>query len=167
MNGVPESSRKPRSEPFPDLSLRTPESPVSFAQLKKNADGLVPVIVQDYKNDEVLMLAYMNEEAYNKTIETGRMTYYSRSRQKLWLKGEESGHFQYVKSLSADCDSVATASTFSMESSVSISLRSSESRIISGTLALRIFSRMPSVTAAFHGKCGRRGDRLLRKKRYF
>ena len=51
------------------------------------------------------MLAYMNEEAYNKTIETGRMTYYSRSRQKLWLKGEESGHFQYVKSLSADCDS--------------------------------------------------------------
>ncbi len=87
------------------IDVETPESPVSFAQLKKNADGLVPVIVQDYKNDEVLMLAYMNEEAYNKTIETGRMTYYSRSRQKLWLKGEESGHFQYVKSLSADCDS--------------------------------------------------------------
>ena len=86
------------------LDVDTPESPVSFAQLKKNADGLVPVIVQDYKNDEVLMLAYMNEEAYNKTMETGRMTYYSRSRQKLWLKGEESGHFQYVKALSADCD---------------------------------------------------------------
>lgn len=80
------------------------ESPIGFSQMKTNADGLLPVIVQDYKNNEVLMLAYMNEEAYNITIETGRMTYYSRSRQKLWLKGEESGHFQYVKSLFIDCD---------------------------------------------------------------
>lgn len=50
------------------------------------------------------MVAYMNEEAYQKTPQTGKMTYYSRSRQKLWLKGETSGHFQYVKSLTADCD---------------------------------------------------------------
>ena len=50
------------------------------------------------------MLAYMNEEAFNQTVKTGRMTYYSRSRQKLWLKGETSGHFQYVKSLTIDCD---------------------------------------------------------------
>ncbi|MBQ9118934.1 MAG: bifunctional phosphoribosyl-AMP cyclohydrolase/phosphoribosyl-ATP diphosphatase HisIE [Lachnospiraceae bacterium] len=86
------------------VPVETWDSSVSFEQLKKNADGMVPVIVQDYKNNEVLMLAYMNEEAYNKTIETGRMTYYSRSREKLWIKGEESGHFQYVKSLSIDCD---------------------------------------------------------------
>ncbi len=86
------------------IDVETWESAVSFADLKKNSDGMVPVIVQDYKNNEVLMLAYMNEEAYNKTMETGRMTYYSRSREKLWIKGEESGHFQYVKSLSIDCD---------------------------------------------------------------
>lgn len=72
--------------------------------LKKNSDGMVPVVVQDYKNDEVLMVAYMNEEAFNKTIETGIMTYYSRSRDELWVKGLTSGHFQYVKSMSLDCD---------------------------------------------------------------
>lgn len=86
------------------VAVNTYESSISFAELKKNSDGMVPVIVQDYKNNQVLMLAYMNEEAYNKTVETGRMTYYSRSRNKLWIKGEESGHFQYVKSLSVDCD---------------------------------------------------------------
>lgn len=80
---------------------------ITWANLKKisDSDGLVPVIVQDYKNDEVLMMAYMNEEAFNKTLETGNMTYYSRSRGKLWLKGEESGHFQYLKSMYVDCDS--------------------------------------------------------------
>lgn len=80
---------------------------ITWANLKKisNSDGLIPVIVQDYKNDEVLMMAYMNEEAFNKTLETGNMTYYSRSRNKLWLKGEESGHFQYLKSMYVDCDS--------------------------------------------------------------
>ena len=69
-----------------------------------DSDGLVPVVVQDYKNSEVLMVAFMNEEAFNKTLETGNMTYYSRSRGKLWLKGEESGHFQYLKSMYVDCD---------------------------------------------------------------
>lgn len=87
-----------------NVQVDTFESAVTFAEMKKNPDGLVPVIVQDYKNNEVLMLAYMDEMAYNKTIETGRMTYFSRERQKLWVKGEESGHFQYVKSLSIDCD---------------------------------------------------------------
>ena len=76
----------------------------SWADLKKNSDGMVPVIVQDYRTDQVLMLAYMNEEAYNNTLQTGKMTYYSRSRQSLWIKGETSSHFQYVKSLYADCD---------------------------------------------------------------
>jgi len=78
---------------------------VSFAELKKGPDGLIPVIVQDYKTNEVLMLAYMNEEAYNCTIRTGTMTYFSRSRNELWVKGETSGHYQYVKALSLDCDS--------------------------------------------------------------
>ena len=79
-------------------------SKLQWGQFKVNADGLVPVIVQDYKTDEVLMMAYMNEEAFNKTLAEGKMTYFSRSRNELWLKGETSGHFQYVKSLTMDCD---------------------------------------------------------------
>ena len=75
-----------------------------FKDLKLNNDGMIPVIVQDYETGEVLMLAYMNEEAYNKTLETKTMTYYSRSRDELWVKGLTSGHFQYVKSLTLDCD---------------------------------------------------------------
>ncbi|HJA94304.1 MAG TPA: bifunctional phosphoribosyl-AMP cyclohydrolase/phosphoribosyl-ATP diphosphatase HisIE [Candidatus Eisenbergiella merdipullorum] len=76
----------------------------TWQELKKNSDGLVPVIVQDCRTDAVLMQAYMNEEAYETTIHTGKMTYFSRSRGQLWVKGETSGHFQYVKSLYADCD---------------------------------------------------------------
>ena len=75
-----------------------------WEDFKKNSDGLLPVIVQDYKSDAVLMQAYMNEEAYRATIHTGKMTYYSRSRQELWIKGDTSGHYQYVKSLHGDCD---------------------------------------------------------------
>lgn len=86
------------------LAVHTFASAIPFSEFKKNSDGLIPVIVQDYKTCEVLMLAYMNEESYNKTIETGRMTYYSRSRQELWIKGETSGHYQYVKALHLDCD---------------------------------------------------------------
>lgn len=76
----------------------------TWTDFKKNSDGMVPVIVQDYRTGEVLMMAYMNEEAYGNTLKTGKMTYFSRSRQELWLKGETSGHYQYVKSLTADCD---------------------------------------------------------------
>jgi phosphoribosyl-ATP pyrophosphohydrolase/phosphoribosyl-AMP cyclohydrolase len=72
--------------------------------VKFNADGLVPAVTQDIRTDEVLMLAYMNGESLRKTIETGKVHYYSRSRQKLWLKGETSGHFQQVRSISVDCD---------------------------------------------------------------
>ena len=75
-----------------------------WSDFKLNSDGMIPVIVQDYKTDAVLLQAYMNEEAYLATIHTGKMTYYSRSRQELWIKGETSGHYQYVKSLHADCD---------------------------------------------------------------
>lgn len=80
------------------------ESAMSFDQLKKNSDGMIPVVVQDYKTDKVLMVAYMNEEAFNLTIKTGKMTYFSRSRNEIWVKGVTSGHFQYVKELSMDCD---------------------------------------------------------------
>lgn len=80
------------------------EARIPWKELKVNADGHVPVVVQDYRTDEVLMVAYMNEEAYRMTISTGKMTYYSRSRGDLWIKGETSGHYQYVKSLTADCD---------------------------------------------------------------
>ncbi|MCH5255911.1 MAG: bifunctional phosphoribosyl-AMP cyclohydrolase/phosphoribosyl-ATP diphosphatase HisIE [Lachnospiraceae bacterium] len=86
------------------IEVNTFEAKIPWNELKLNSDGHVPVIVQDYKTDEVLMLAYMNEEAYNLTIKTGKMTYYSRSRDELWVKGETSGHYQYVKSLTADCD---------------------------------------------------------------
>ncbi len=79
-------------------------SALKWSDFKLNSDGMVPVIVQDYRTDEVLMLAYMNEEAFEKTISLGKMTYYSRSRGELWMKGETSGHIQYVKSLTADCD---------------------------------------------------------------
>ncbi|WP_442855403.1 bifunctional phosphoribosyl-AMP cyclohydrolase/phosphoribosyl-ATP diphosphatase HisIE [Clostridium sp. Marseille-P3244] len=77
---------------------------MDFSEFKLNENGLIPVIVQDYKTSEVLMMAYMNEDAFENTVKTGRMTYYSRSRKCLWVKGETSGHFQYVRSLSADCD---------------------------------------------------------------
>ncbi len=80
------------------------EASISWEEFKKNSDGMVPVIVQDYKTDAVLMLAYMNKEAYEKTLSTGKMTYWSRSRHELWIKGDTSGHYQYVKSLTADCD---------------------------------------------------------------
>jgi phosphoribosyl-ATP pyrophosphohydrolase/phosphoribosyl-AMP cyclohydrolase len=72
--------------------------------LKFNSDGLIPAIVQDASNNEVLMMAYMNEEAYRLTVETGKAHYWSRSRGKLWLKGETSGHFQHVVSIQLDCD---------------------------------------------------------------
>lgn len=76
----------------------------AWEDLKLNSDGMVCVVVQDDKNKDVLMVAYMNREAYEKTIETGVMTYWSRSRNELWVKGLTSGHFQYVQSLYLDCD---------------------------------------------------------------
>ena len=86
------------------IPVNTFESKIPWEEFKLNSDGHVPVVVQDYKTDEVLMVAYMNEEAYQTTLKTGRMTYYSRSRDELWVKGETSGHYQYVKSMMADCD---------------------------------------------------------------
>ena len=87
------------------IPVNTFESRIPWEAFKLNSDGLIPCIVQDYRTDEVLMLAYMNEESFRKTLETGKMTYWSRSRQELWTKGLTSGHLQYVKSLTLDCDS--------------------------------------------------------------
>jgi len=70
----------------------------------KKMDGLVPAIAQDAETGEVLMMAYMNEEAWDKTLETGEVHYWSRSRQTLWHKGGTSGHTQKVKSIRIDCD---------------------------------------------------------------
>lgn len=86
------------------IKMTSFESILDFSEFKLNSDGLIPVIVQDHKTNEVLMMAYMNEEAFDNTVKTGRMTYYSRSRKCQWIKGETSGHFQYVKSLAIDCD---------------------------------------------------------------
>ncbi len=73
-------------------------------QLKTDQNGLIPAIIQDDENKEVLMVGYMNREAVRKTLESGRVCFWSRSRQKLWIKGETSGHTQTVKSIAVDCD---------------------------------------------------------------
>jgi phosphoribosyl-ATP pyrophosphohydrolase/phosphoribosyl-AMP cyclohydrolase len=80
------------------------KSSLKFEDLKLNSDGMIPVVTQDYENNEVLMVAYMNQEALEKTLETGMMTYWSRSRNELWTKGLTSGHIQHVKELKIDCD---------------------------------------------------------------
>jgi phosphoribosyl-AMP cyclohydrolase len=70
----------------------------------QKSDGLITAVIQDHASGRVLMVGYMNEEAFRKTVETGFATFYSRSRQKLWLKGETSGHRLVVKEISTDCD---------------------------------------------------------------
>ena len=70
----------------------------------KGADGLLPAIVQDHQSGEVLMLAYINEESWKLTLESGKAHYWSRSRNKIWLKGESSGHVQLIKEIRVDCD---------------------------------------------------------------
>jgi len=73
-------------------------------EIKFNDQGLIPAVAQHFRTGEILMLAYMNRESLDKTIETGNATYWSRSRQKLWKKGETSGHIQNVKQILIDCD---------------------------------------------------------------
>ena len=70
----------------------------------KDENGLLPAIVQDHESGQVLMLAYINQLAWQKTLETGKAHYWSRSRSKLWLKGESSGHVQIIKAIQVDCD---------------------------------------------------------------
>ena len=72
--------------------------------LKYNSDGLIPAIVQDAENGQVLMMAWMNRESLQRTVDTSKCTYWSRSRQQFWVKGETSGHVQHVKNIAVDCD---------------------------------------------------------------
>ena len=74
------------------------------ADFQKNEDGLIPAIIQDNNSKTVLMLGYMNEEAYNKTVETKKVTFFSRSKNRLWTKGEESGNFLNLVTIKLDCD---------------------------------------------------------------
>ena len=74
------------------------------ARLKRDARGLVAAVIQQYDTHEVLLVGYMNDEALRRTLTTGRVTFWSRSRQEYWRKGDTSGHVQYVKSLALDCD---------------------------------------------------------------
>jgi phosphoribosyl-AMP cyclohydrolase len=87
-----------RSDPNGGLPARI------SALLTRGPGGLVPAIVQEHDTREVLMLAWMNDEALHRTLTTGRATYWSRSRQELWVKGDTSGHHQYVRSVRLDCD---------------------------------------------------------------
>jgi len=93
------------------LDLTSPPSPpktdgmdAQLQGLKFDSQGLIPAIVQDHATHEVLMMAWMNATSLAKTIETGKTHFFSRSRNKLWLKGESSGHVQHVKSIRTDCD---------------------------------------------------------------
>jgi len=95
LKGWPKKDRRPPSKIYPMSPLDN---------FKFNADGLIPAIIQDHQNGEVLMMAWMNRESLERTIETGRCTYWSRSRQSFWVKGETSGHVQHVKRIAVDCD---------------------------------------------------------------
>lgn len=79
-------------------------SKFKLSQLKFDDKGLIPAIIQDYKTKEVLMVAYMNKESLKRTLKLGKTCYWSRSRKEYWVKGETSGHFQFVKSVAYDCD---------------------------------------------------------------
>jgi phosphoribosyl-AMP cyclohydrolase len=85
------------------------------ARLKRSADGLVPAIVQQHGSGEVLMLGWMDDEALSRSLTTGRATYWSRSRQEYWVKGETSGHRQWVREVRLDCDGDALLVTVDQE----------------------------------------------------
>jgi len=80
------------------------QAKVSLNDFKFDKNGLLPAIIQDYKTNEVLMLAYMNQESLRRTIKSGKTCFWSRSRKEYWTKGATSGHFQFVKSIRFDCD---------------------------------------------------------------
>src|ERR1700729_1061506 len=88
------------------MSARTPSQldPQVAERLKRDPQGLVAAVVQQWDTAEVLMLGWMDDEALHRTLTTGRATYWSRSRQEYWVKGDTSGHYQHVKSVSLDCD---------------------------------------------------------------
>jgi phosphoribosyl-AMP cyclohydrolase len=92
-----------------DADVRVPADesaldPQIASRLKRNADGLIAAIAQQYDTGEVLMLGWMDDEALHRTLTTGRCTYWSRGRQAYWVKGDTSGHAQWVRSVALDCD---------------------------------------------------------------
>ena len=89
------------AESYPE-PIRLPDVP--WESFKTDASGLVPAIIRDHNNAEILMMAWLNQMAWEQTLATGLMHYYSRSRQDQWLKGEQSGHFQQVRAVHVDCD---------------------------------------------------------------
>ena len=101
------SAASPSVESVPPPSAVTAAGPLPedvAAALKRDAAGLVAAVVQQYDTNEVLMLGWMDDEALHRTMTTGRVTFYSRSRQEYWRKGDTSGHVQWVKSVAMDCD---------------------------------------------------------------
>ncbi|MDD5281639.1 MAG: phosphoribosyl-AMP cyclohydrolase [Candidatus Omnitrophica bacterium] len=76
----------------------------NLGNLKFDKNGLIPAIIQDYKNNQVLMIAYMNKESLRRTLKLGKTCFWSRSRKEYWVKGLTSGHFQFIKSIAYDCD---------------------------------------------------------------
>ncbi|MEU0215815.1 phosphoribosyl-AMP cyclohydrolase [Streptomyces sp. NPDC006265] len=101
-------ARRPATAPHGGASPHSAPSsrldPEIAARLKRSSDGLLPAIAQQYDTGEVLMLGWMDDEALHRTLTTGRCTYWSRSRREYWVKGDTSGHFQWVKSVALDCD---------------------------------------------------------------
>jgi len=95
--------RENLSVPVPDL-VKSDLDPAIAARLKRNADGLVAAVVREQATGDVLMMAWMDDEALHRTLTTGRATYWSRSRQEYWVKGATSGHHQLVKGVQLDCD---------------------------------------------------------------
>jgi phosphoribosyl-AMP cyclohydrolase len=87
----------------PEL-VKSDLDPAIAARLKRTADGLVAAVVREHGTGDVLMMAWMDDEALHRTLTTGRATYWSRSRGQYWIKGETSGHVQYVKQVALDCD---------------------------------------------------------------
>ncbi len=102
--GVMQQSPDPQT-PSTESASQAAELPVEVAwMLKHDQAGLVAAVIQQFDTKEVLMLGWMDNEALNRTLTTGRVTFYSRSRQQYWRKGDTSGHFQFVKSVALDCD---------------------------------------------------------------
>jgi phosphoribosyl-AMP cyclohydrolase len=91
-------------EPMSSTARPSRLDPAIAVRLKRNEHGLFPAVAQQYDTGEVLMLGWMDDEALHRTLTTGRCTYWSRSRQAYWVKGDTSGHVQHVKSVALDCD---------------------------------------------------------------
>ncbi|WP_232533751.1 phosphoribosyl-AMP cyclohydrolase [Plantactinospora sp. KBS50] len=99
------------SEPNPKPARESALDPAIAARLRRGPDGLVAAVVRQHGSGEVLMVAWMDDEALHRTLHTGRATYWSRSRQEYWVKGATSGHHQYVRSVALDCDGDAVLVT--------------------------------------------------------